>query len=91
MKYVARPAVVTAVQWTGKNEDEITKFLKGSTHMSYRHMVTKIMHYQIYVNGFISDVKINDYIVKDSDGSFTLLIPKLFIKTYKEFSDEILT
>lgn len=89
MKYVAKRNKVTAVQWTGENEDEVATLLKGSTNMSYRHIATGVMRYQVYVNGFMSEVNINDYIVKDSTGSFTILTPKLFDKTYEEFSDDI--
>lgn len=76
-RYVKRPVIIEAVQWTGDNVREIKEF------------VTPIAEYledenTIIIHTLEGDMKaeINDYIIKGVKGEFYPCKPDIFEETY---------
>ncbi|MFL0197512.1 hypothetical protein ACJDU8_18370 [Clostridium sp. WILCCON 0269] len=75
-KYRKRPVEVEAVKWTGKNIDQIDKFIKSD---SYEYSNDKLF---IYTLEGKMKASIGDYIIKGVDGEFYPCKPDIFEKTY---------
>ena len=83
MQYRKRPVVIEAVQWDGKNIDEVMEFMGKDFEFSF------------YPDGVTVDLTINtlegdmhasvgDYIIKGVDGEFYPCKPDIFERTYEE-------
>lgn len=101
MKYRKKPVVVEAVQWTGKNEDEIKEFCGVAALFQYipmegaAYVVTELKPQGEYVVSLsirtlegtmvASD---GDFIIRGVEGEFYPCKPDIFRKTYEEVKDE---
>lgn len=102
-KYVKKPVVIEAIQWTGKNLIDIYAFLCDK---SRKEIIKEISHdfqdtrvwgnheANIVQDGlYISTLKgklksdIGDYIIKDVNGEFYPCKPDIFAKTYEEVTE----
>lgn len=99
-KYVKKPVVIEAIQWTGKNLIDIYAFLCDK---SRKEIIKEISHdfqdtrvwgnYEanivqdgLYISTLKGKLKsdIGDYIIKDVNGEFYPCKPDIFAKTYEE-------
>lgn len=83
-RYVQRPPVVTAVQWTGDNDAQCREFLGGSPLFftsltrSYRQVVRQMA--TEYVE--IGTIGVGDWIVRDQRGRVDTIRNEVFAETY---------
>jgi len=83
MKYRKKPVVIEAIQFTGKNEDEINAFLAGGTR---DHVVTtEQVHISTLEGTMRADLK--DWIIKGVKGEFYPCKPDIFEATYEQVTD----
>jgi hypothetical protein len=77
-KYIKRPEEIKALEWNGKNQDEIHKFCKSC----YCNAALGIL--RINSPEGILEASQGDYVVEDTDGWFYLCKPDLFKVLYSE-------
>lgn len=75
-KFRKKPIVIEAVQWTGKNTQEIYDF-GTSQVIVYDYVLIKTLEGDMKAN-------IGDYIIKGVEGEFYPCKPDIFDKTYEE-------
>jgi len=83
MKYVKKPLEVEAIQFTGTNESlkEIEDFAKENC-TSAEFQGGKVIGLSIRTLEINLYASIGDFVVKDIDGNFSLLSPRVFEKIY---------
>ena len=77
-KYIKRPVEIKALEWTGKNQDEIHKFCKSC----YCNAALGILRVNS-PDGILEAVQ-GDFITEDINGSFYLYKPDVFKVLYTE-------
>ena len=87
-KYRKKPVVIEAVQWDGKNFDEIMNFMQefhghklayeNAEELAYK---TKQLNIRT-LEGFMTASE-NDFIIKGVNGEFYPCKPDIFEKTYE--------
>lgn len=79
-KYVKKPVVITAIEWTGDNIDEIIKFCGDSL------TVKGSKPFKVYINTLEGRhiCSLHDYIIKGVQGEFYPCKPDIFEQTYEE-------
>ena len=93
-KYIKKPVVIEAVQWDGKNLEEIMKFI-GSP-FKYTNKTFYCTKEFIYdgIDLFICTLEgkmkasVGDYIIKGVQGEFYPCKPDIFEKTYDKYVDK---
>jgi hypothetical protein len=85
-KYVKRPIVIEAVQWTGDNRREIFDFCDQSYFNT--HFETGELKLMIQTLEGSMEASLGDYIIKGIHGEFYPCKPDIFLKTYDEVTDE---
>lgn len=77
-QFVKKPVIVEAIQWTGKNGDEIIKFVD-----SHCCLVNK-SNGKVLINTLEGDLyaSVNDWIVKGVKGEFYPVKPDIMEQTY---------
>lgn len=83
-RYRKKPVVIEAVQWTGKNVDEIKKFMAGSEREPW--MRGRVVIIDTLEGPHVASP--GDYIIKGVHGEFYPCKPDIFAKTYEEVPDE---
>lgn len=78
-KYVKKPVVIEAVQWTGLNMIEIANFIPNGKRYEFDGDVCIIQT----LEGVMTASK-GDYIIKGVKGEFYPCKPDIFEETYKE-------
>lgn len=78
-QFVKKPIVVEAIQWTGKNEHEVMKFVG-----SHCCLVNKSNGKALIINTLEGDhyAFVNDWIVKGVKGEFYPVKPDIMEQTY---------
>ena len=76
-KYRKKPIVVEAVEWTGKNQDEIMKFIGDSMYWKGDGLHIFTLEGDHFAN-------IGDFIIKGVANEFYPCKPNIFWKTYEE-------
>ena len=78
-QFVKKPIVVEAIQWTGKNEHEVMKFVG-----SHCCLVNKSDGKALIINTLEGDhyASVNDWIVKGVKGEFYPVKPDIMEQTY---------
>ena len=79
MKYRTKPCEIEAIQWTGKNYNEIEKFVGDSLAKSYPLRKT---NKNVIISTLEGNMRasINDYIIKGLRGEFYPCKPDVFAK-----------
>ena len=78
-QFVKKPIIVEAIQWTGKNEHEVMKFVG-----SHCCLVNKSNGKALIINTLEGDhyASVNDWIVKGIKGEFYSVKPDIMEQTY---------
>jgi len=79
MKYRKKPVIIDAVQWTGKNLEELREFVPEAIRHNKIHQPMGI----ITLEGVML-VSEGDYIIKGVKGEFYPCKPDIFEMTYEE-------
>lgn len=84
-KYRKKPVVIEAVEWTGKNVDEMYRFMQPSLReLNVQWMEpVKIMTLEGVMEG-----NIGDFIIKGVQGEFYPCKPDIFEQTYEKVEAE---
>ena len=82
MKYRKKPVTIDAIQWTGKNQEEIKNFVKQDMYFSSVG--------ELYIITLEGEMRAppGDYIIKGVDGEFYPCKPDIFEKTYERVTTE---
>jgi len=82
-KFQKKPVIIEAFEWTGKMDEEIQEFLKGS------HTI-KNSNKQLIIPTLEGDMtaSIGDFIIKGIKGEIYPCKPDIFWKTYEEVKDD---
>lgn len=80
-KFRKKPIVIEAVQWTGKNTDELDGFCGGS--VSYKLMSPLIPTLKSVHDDYGLMVGIGDWIIKGVKGEFYPVKNDIFRETYE--------
>ena len=81
-KYMKRPVVIEAVQWTGVNPIEVAEFLQTGVNRTYEiSSVTNTVKIET-LKGTMTASKY-DYIIKGIKGEFYPCKPEIFNETYE--------
>jgi hypothetical protein len=82
-KYVKKPIVVEALQWTGENTKEIVAFCTEC--FSYQKNDVNIL----VINTLEGTMKasIGDYVIKGIQGEFYACKPDIFLLTYDDVTN----
>lgn len=79
-KYIKRPVVIEAVQWTGDNYDEIEQVVDVNTVLRELNggclLIGSSDGYRVAIKG--------DFIIKGNKGVFYIFDPDMFESTYIE-------
>lgn len=86
MKFRKRPIVIDAIQWTGYNFDEISRFTQYAAHSPSFEMNT------VTIPTLKGDMAAHedDWIIKGVEGEFYPCKPGIFAKTYESVAEESL-
>lgn len=92
MKYRKKPVVIEALQWNGKNFDELCNFMQEfhGHKLAYEdaeEQSIKTGCYLINTLEGIMTVSKNDWIIKGVNGEFYPCKPDIFDKTYEKIED----
>ena len=90
-KYRKRPVVIEAIQWTGKNDEEIEDFIGddlcgyGDNLVAYKPRSEQHRSKLMYIRTLegIMTASVDDYIIKGIQGEFYPCKPDVFKKTYE--------
>lgn len=76
-KYRKKPVTIEAIQWTGKNEEEIRHFVKQDMYF---------ISNDLYICTLEGDMAASpgSYIIKGVDGEFYPCKSEIFERTYEE-------
>lgn len=78
MKYKKKPVIIEAVQWTGRNIDEIERFTGNKARYN---LVLNTFEIETLEGIMIANV--DDYIIKGVKGEFYPCKPDIFEQTYE--------
>ena len=91
MKYRKKPVVIDAIEWTGRNLIDITKFIEGdnkieASHPNWEIYCDIVKKHGLKVNTLegVMSAQIGDYIIKGVNGEFYPCKPDIFHKTYEK-------
>lgn len=81
-KFRKKPVVIEAVQWNGKNINEIKEFTKSYLRNKSKF---KFLDHYLIINTLEGDMRVDvgDYIIKGVHGEFYPCKPDIFKKTYE--------
>ena len=74
--YRKKPVVVSAMQYTGENIEEVMEFVQGNAYMDSRGLIIQTLEGEHIAS-------INDFIIKGIHGEFYPCKPDIFSKTYE--------
>lgn len=92
MKYRKKPVVVEAIQWTGKNLQELKNFVGDSLEYDVMDAAWEVGKGPVIVNVRIQTLEgihhasVGDFIIKGIRGGFYPCKPDIFAKTYESAS-----
>jgi hypothetical protein len=80
-KYIKKPVVVEAVQWTGNNRGEIFKFVGSMCYFSvHKGNTPELLHIKTLEGEMLASI--GDYIIKGIKDEFYPCKPDIFKLTY---------
>lgn len=76
-KYRKKPMIITALKWTGENQEEIKNFVKQNMFFTSNG--------DLYIETLEGEMRAppGDYIIRGVDGEFYPCKPQIFEKTYE--------
>ena len=82
-KYRKKPVTIEAIQYTGRNYDELKRFCGGV------EIIYDLLNKCIYIPTLEGDMKASerDFIIKGVNGEYYPCKPDIFEKTYESVSD----
>ena len=80
-KYIEKPVPIEAIQWTGKNFDELKKFAGDSNVWLDDN---DYLHVKTLEGPFCSFNKTGDYLVKSINGTFYIYDKQIFEEIYQK-------
>jgi hypothetical protein len=81
-RYTKKPVTIDAVQWTGKNKEEILKFCtKGYLQYSNEKLEAEL---KIQTLEGLMTATVGDYIIKGIIGEFYPCRESIFLETYNK-------
>lgn len=80
MKFKRKPAEIEAVQWTGKNKEEILSFCK-TAHFDADTVGSGAL--VLKTEKVYETVEVGDYVIKGVDGTFYACNPETFALSYE--------
>ena len=84
-KFVKKPIIVEAIQWTGKNEDEVMKFVSQHCFITDNYPNQKTLIINTLEGDHVASV--DDWIVKGVKGEFYPVKPDVMEQTYDVVSE----
>jgi hypothetical protein len=92
-KYVKKPVVIEALQWTGYNLEEVIAFTglnESASKLTWEEYetVVKTLGLKIFTLEGSHLASIGDYIIKGNQGEFYPCKPDIFNKTYTKIEEE---
>ncbi len=88
MKFRKKPIVIDAVQWNGKNLDEIRKFAASINGRGYMFHSTVFNTVKINTLEGIMTASIGDWIIKGIRGEFYPVKNNIFDETYERVKEK---
>ena len=85
-KYRKKPVVIEAIQWTGKNIDEIAQFTNGYADFRTEKGDPEVDLLIRTLEG-VMYASYGDYIIRGIDGEYYPCKPEIFKKTYEYVSE----
>lgn len=79
-KYVKKPVIIEAIQWTGENLSEIDKFVQAKVQKRALVLIIPTLEGKMRAS-------LGDYIIKGVNGEFYPCKPDIFDKTYEEVTE----
>lgn len=79
-KYVKKPVIIEAIQWTGENLSEIDKFVQAKVQKRALVLIIPTLEGKMHAS-------LGDYIIKGVNGEFYPCKPDIFDKTYEEVTE----
>lgn len=76
-----KPVIIEAVQWNGRNEMEIARFIGGNLEMDDDGLL-------IHTLEGTMKASVGDYVIKGVNGEFYPCKPDIFEKTYDPVAEE---
>ena len=83
-KYIKKPVIIEAIQWTGNNEEEIDLFLSGDINEDNYCLNPFTNRLYIFTLEGKMEARVYDYIIKGVKGEFYPCNPVIFELTYEE-------
>ena len=85
MQFIQKPLVVDAIQWTGLNLEEVTRFMQGKSGLVQRHPTTPAEDSitLITLGGIRQEARIGDWIVKGRRGELYPVTQTIFDEVYE--------
>lgn len=83
-RYTKKPVTIEALQWTGKNKEEILKFCTAC-YLSYKTDLVPTLGIQT-LEGLMT-ASVGDYIIKGVRDEFYPCKPDIFALTYDQVSE----
>lgn len=80
-KYVKKPVIIEAVQWTGDNLQEVINFIDEKNCHRYQYCKESSSSKVLRIKTIAS---VGDYIIKGVKGDFYPCQPDLFAETYEK-------
>ena len=89
MKYRKKPIVVEAIQWNGKNIEEVKNFAGKPLSYNIIYQFDHITRYEVQIKTLEGNMRVceGDYIIKGVEGEFYPCKPSIFEKTYEMVGD----
>lgn len=76
-----KPVIIEAIQWNGRNEMEIARFIGGNLEMDGNRLL-------IHTLEGTMTASVGDYVIKGVNGEFYPCKPDIFEKTYDPVAEE---
>ena len=82
-KYRKKPVIIEAIQWTGKNADDVMNFICESLPVNRE---VEVFNSKIAIDTLEGTMfaSIDDYIIRGVNGEYYPCKPDIFEKTYEE-------
>lgn len=84
IKYERKNPVVEAIQWTGKNREEVEKIIENHKYNVTMYMGALFLHETINGEYKTHSLRLTDWLIRDEAGQIRFYTNEKFQKTFKE-------